>query len=227
MCTTTPTARRLPRRPSAAWPRWRRSGGCRARPRVPRWSTGGPRNPSGSRRAAPPRVGPARAHERPPGPSTPARSPGESVNGDGGPRGPPAVLPGASRLPHGRAERGVHAPLQLHLRHVADDPLHQLPALEDAKRGNAHDAELHRQVLVVVHINLGDFQLPLVLPGEVFDDGRDQAARATPLGPEVHQDRGLRLHDLLIERLLGYVHRLGHANTILLDVREIPSHYTR
>jgi len=48
---------------------------------------------------------------------------------------------------------------------------------------------------MLVDVQLGDGDLPLLLGGDLLEDGSDHLARPAPLGPEVDDDRlAGRLH---------------------------------
>ena len=62
-----------------------------------------------------------------------------------------------------------------------------LAVLKDNQRGDAHNAKLHGQVLVVVDVALGHSQLAGQLVGNLVYDGRERAAGAAPRGPKINQ----------------------------------------
>lgn len=74
---------------------------------------------------------------------------------------------------------------------------------EDQEGWNATDAELHRQVLLDVYVDLPDGGLADVLVRQFIEDRSDHPAGATPFGPKINQDRMPRLQDLLGEVLFG------------------------
>lgn len=79
------------------------------------------------------------------------------------------------------------------------------------QRGDAADAVLGRNRSVLIHIQFGDLQAPLVLGSDLFNDRTDHLARATPLCPEVDKDGQIRFQDFGLERRVGYSKdRLGH-----------------
>src|ERR1035437_10046845 len=67
----------------------------------------------------------------------------------------------------------------------------RLATLEENKGGDAHHIEAAGDVEVVVDVQLGDVQLARLLGGDLFEHRSDHFARATPFGPEVHQDRNV------------------------------------
>lgn len=68
----------------------------------------------------------------------------------------------------------------------ADRAVDLLAVLKDDQRGDAHDAKLHGQVLVVVDVALGHSQLAGQLVGNLVYDGRERAAGRTT-GPKINQ----------------------------------------
>src|ERR1035437_4678753 len=87
----------------------------------------------------------------------------------------------------------------------ADALFHDLAALEEQEGGDAADVVAHGGAAVGVHIELADLGLTGVLAGHYIDGGPHLAARSTPLGPKVHQNRKVRPEDVLIERRIGKV----------------------
>lgn len=68
-----------------------------------------------------------------------------------------------------------------------DQSIDQLAVFEQQQRGNAHHTELSGGGGVVIDIELADLDTALVLTGEFFDHRGNDAARATPRSPEVHE----------------------------------------
>jgi len=64
------------------------------------------------------------------------------------------------------------------------------------QRRDRPDSELRGQVLVFVDVHLGDLEFAGLFPGEFVEHGRDRAARAAPLRPEVDQHGEGGLEDL-------------------------------
>ena len=56
---------------------------------------------------------------------------------------------------------------------------------------------LHGELLVVVHVALGDLQATLQLAGKLVHDGRERTARAAPRGPEVDEDGKVLAQELV------------------------------
>jgi hypothetical protein len=96
------------------------------------------------------------------------------------------------------------APLDRLLRHVAHDLVRHLAALEDQQRRNPTDPVPHRRRLVVVHVHLRHLQAPAVLRRHLIHDRRQRPARSAPRCPKVHQNRLLRLQNLLVKRRITY-----------------------
>ena len=91
----------------------------------------------------------------------------------------------------------------------ADDLLGDLAALEDEQRGDAADAVAAGRHVVLVDVHLHDLELAAVLLGDSVHDRRERTTRATPCGPEIDQNGGVRLQDLLLELCVAYLcHKL-------------------
>ena len=75
--------------------------------------------------------------------------------------------------------------------------------------GNSAHAELRRQFLVLVRVDLGEREPAPILVGKFFQDRRQRATRRAPRCPEIHDDRDfLRAFDHhLLEVLEVYVNR--------------------
>ena len=93
--------------------------------------------------------------------------------------------------------------LDLRLGDGADDTVDQLAALEEEQRRDIADAELHRDIRALIDIAFDNVYLALIFLGHLVDDGRDHAAGAAPGGPEVYDDRHLRLLDEFAEIGIG------------------------
>src|ERR1044071_816560 len=91
--------------------------------------------------------------------------------------------------------------LEVRLRHRPDGAIHHLPFLEHDQRRDRGHAELHRDLLVLVDVHLGDDRFSLVVRGELFDDRADDPARSAPRRPEVDEDRLAAVDDLLEVRV--------------------------
>src|SRR5262245_65084379 len=76
--------------------------------------------------------------------------------------------------------------------YVAHRDLHSFPTRrssdlavgEDEQSRDAHDVVATGQIGVVVHVQLGDGDLALLLDGDLLEDRGDELARPAPLGPE-------------------------------------------
>ena len=85
------------------------------------------------------------------------------------------------------------------LRLSADDVLHHFPTLEDAHRRDGADAVLHCERRLLIGIEFYDLYLRAVFIGDLFEDRTYGAARATPLRPEIDDDRKWVLQDQGLE----------------------------
>src|SRR5947209_19250552 len=70
----------------------------------------------------------------------------------------------------------------------AEDSLDCLAVLVDEERGDALYSERGCRLRVRVHVELGDAVATARLGGQLFERGRDHAARAAPSSPAVEQD---------------------------------------
>ena len=85
------------------------------------------------------------------------------------------------------------------LRLSADDVLHHFPTLEDAHRRDGADPVLQCQRRFLIGIEFYDLYLRAVFIGDLFEDRTYGAARATPLRPEIDDDRKWVLQDQGLE----------------------------
>ena len=93
--------------------------------------------------------------------------------------------------------------LQLLLRRGADLARGELAVLEQHQRRDRHDAVLRGGLRVLVDVELHDLDLAVHRAGDLFQRGRDHAARAAPLGPEVDHHRLGALQHLGLEIRIG------------------------
>ncbi len=82
---------------------------------------------------------------------------------------------------------------------VAGEALDGLTGLEEHQGWDAHDLVIHRELGVVVDVQLedGDFASPIV--GELPDDRVEHLARLAPGGREIDQDGSCSLKHFLFE----------------------------
>src|SRR5688572_3352479 len=101
---------------------------------------------------------------------------------------------------------------ELCFREGADLGRLDVAVLEEHQRGDAPYPVLGRRALVLVDVELRDLEAPLVLGGDLVEGRRDHLAGAAPLGPVVHEDRGLGLEHFVLESVVGDVDDLvGHG----------------
>ena len=104
---------------------------------------------------------------------------------------------------------------QLGLREGADLGRRELAVLEQHQRRNAANAELGRDVAVLVDIHLGDLQAaPLVLRHFVEDRG-DHLAGAAPFGPKINQDWTIGFQHIGFEAGVTDMSRHGYPVSFL------------
>ena len=89
-----------------------------------------------------------------------------------------------------RQDRGADPTVQFALRARAGLGRDLLAPLEHHQGGDGPDAELLRDLRVLVDVELGDLHLALHLRRDFLQRGGDHPARTAPLGPEVY-DHGL------------------------------------
>src|SRR5690606_31659606 len=104
-----------------------------------------------------------------------------------------------------RSEVAVQKNSELGLRQGADLARDHRAVLEQHQRGDAPHGVLGRGGRVLVDVQLGDLEPPLVVAGDLVEDRRDHLAGAAPFGPVVHEDRNVRLDHVLFERVVGYL----------------------
>src|SRR5690606_12277908 len=97
------------------------------------------------------------------------------------------------------------------LRLGADDLLDDLAVLVEQQRRQAHHAVLVRRLGVGAVVQLRDLDLAGLLLGDLVEHGRDHAARAAPVGPEVAERRGVAVQDLALEGRGGHGDRGRHG----------------
>src|SRR5947207_14697242 len=101
---------------------------------------------------------------------------------------------------------------ELGLRQRPDARRLDIAVLEQHQRRNAADAELRRYLLVLVDVDLGDLQPPVVLLRHLVEDRCDRLARPAPFGPVVDQHRRVGLEDFGLESVVGNMAYVGTAH---------------
>src|SRR5882724_6029254 len=104
-----------------------------------------------------------------------------------GPGEPAGVAPFGPRAAGLRQVAADH-PRDRLFRLGADDLLGDLAVLEEEEGWNAHHPEAGRDGGVVVHVELSDARLPLVLGRELLENRGHRTAGGAPGRPEVHED---------------------------------------
>src|SRR5208282_2670337 len=97
----------------------------------------------------------------------------------------------------------IQSLLNVVLRAIADELLHDLSILEDEQSWNAGDFVAHGGSAVAVHVHLSDLDFALILAGQLFHDGSDRAAGATPGCPKIQQHGRIGLQDIGIKISVG------------------------
>src|SRR5216683_791787 len=86
-------------------------------------------------------------------------------------------------------ERAVDCADQVTLRHLADDLLLDLAALDDEQVRNAADAVPRRRLGIVVNVYLDHLEPAGILARQLVDEWSDGPAGRAPRGPEIDQHR--------------------------------------
>src|SRR5919109_297696 len=89
------------------------------------------------------------------------------------------------------------------LRHCPNDALRRLPVLEHQEGRDALDAIRRSRAGIIVDVQLHDFELALIVAGDLLDDGCNGPAWTTPHRPKVDQDRLRRSQNFLLERAIS------------------------
>ena len=77
------------------------------------------------------------------------------------------------------------------------------PALEEHHVRDRLDPVPHREILVLVDVDLDELEVALL--GDALEHGLDRVTRPAPFGPEVDEDGLVRLQDLGVEGGVGDV----------------------
>ena len=104
---------------------------------------------------------------------------------------------------------------QLAFRQRAGEAVDQLSPLHQEDGGHGADLERRGDLLLLVHVDLGQHERTLVLARQLFQDRPQGLARPAPGGPEIHQHRHVQrlAQDLGFEGVGGgveYVGQLAH-----------------
>jgi len=91
--------------------------------------------------------------------------------------------------------------------------------LEDEKRRNAPNAELHRGLLIRVNINLPDLQLSGKLSCKLLHNWRNHLAWSTPFSPKIYEDRGGRFQNFTLKIRICYFNRLHEIPSFGLSLQ--------
>src|SRR5882757_5232925 len=97
------------------------------------------------------------------------------------------------------SDRGGDPLLQLLLRRGADLARGHLAALEDHQGRDRHHAVFRGRLRALVDVQLHDLDLVAHHAGNLVERGRDHAAGAAPLGPEIDHDRTGRVEHFGLE----------------------------
>src|SRR3954452_17268834 len=108
------------------------------------------------------------------------------------------TYPAPQRSARALGERGRELGLDALLGHGALDALGLLAVAEEDHRRDREDLVLRGRLLVVVDVELDDPQVVAGL-GDLLEGRRDDAARAAPGRPEVHEHRDVVLQHFRLE----------------------------
>uniref|UniRef100_E6QMB4 Uncharacterized protein n=1 Tax=mine drainage metagenome TaxID=410659 RepID=E6QMB4_9ZZZZ len=89
-------------------------------------------------------------------------------------------------------------------RHIANNLISHLAALEEQKRWNSANPVTARRRAVLIHVHLGHLQATGIGLSQFVHDWTNHLARPTPDRPEIHQNRLLGLQDLLLKHCIAY-----------------------
>ena len=81
----------------------------------------------------------------------------------------------------------VEAGLQITFALGPDHLFGDLTVLDDEQGWNRADTKLSGESLMLVNVDLADFDFALKFRGEFVQHGRNHFARSTPFGPEIHE----------------------------------------
>src|SRR3989304_2096212 len=124
---------------------------------------------------------------------------------------PPFIL----RLRLKGSDVAVKKSSELRFGHHAKLARLHVTVLEQHQCRDGLDVVLPGKLLVLIHVDLGDFQLPSVVFGEIFEQGGERLARAAPFGPGVHQPRNVRFQDVGLEAVLGHMlNKIAHNSSL-------------
>src|SRR5208283_3573930 len=116
-----------------------------------------------------------------------------------------------SRFWGSRLERPRDPAHELALRRGADPLRGGLAVLEQDHRRDRANAELARDIRILVDVELDDLDLRPELRGDFVEQRRDDAARAAPFGPEIDEDGRFGLQYVFIEARVGHI-IAGHGS---------------
>ncbi len=69
---------------------------------------------------------------------------------------------------------------------------------------------MHRHLIVLVHVDFGDFDPAVVILGDLLQYGGDHLTRSTPFCPKVSENRYIRLQHLSVKRTVGNGNGFSH-----------------
>jgi len=102
----------------------------------------------------------------------------------------------------------------------ADQSDLRLSVFEQDQRRDAHHVEPPSHLEVVVDVQLPYLDLARLFLGDLFQNRGDHFARATPLGPEIHQHGDVRTFDMLVKGSVAQRHNLlAHVFLLVTDVQ--------
>src|SRR5580698_5697712 len=109
------------------------------------------------------------------------------------------------------------------LRHVADDLIGHLAALEEQERRNPADAIARWRGAVLIHVDLGNLQLACVSRGHAFHDGGNRPAGTAPHRPKIDQHRYIALQHFLVKIRIIYFKNSYPSHVPPYRPRAVPS----
>ena len=104
--------------------------------------------------------------------------------------------------------------LNIRLADGADFLLHHFAAFEQQQRGDTAHVVAHAGRAVFIDVQLPDLHAAGVVGSDRIHGRRHHAAWPAPLGPKVHQDRGIGIQHVLIPARIGKCKRISTSHNV-------------
>src|SRR3954451_23102682 len=86
-----------------------------------------------------------------------------------------------------------------------------LAALEQKYGRDSSNPVANGGLLVGVYVQLSDLNFSFIISRDLIDRGSHHAARPTPLGPEINQDRYFRIQNIFVEGCVFKCQRIASS----------------